>query len=80
MTPNDVITIDIDWKLPKGWAGRQIVEIPPGTTVDELLAAIGFDGVDFEEVLMVFNGHTIVAGDKLEKDGRLQLIPLLCGG
>jgi hypothetical protein len=72
-------TIQVEWKLPQMARKKALLTIPRDITVRDLLH-LCISEVDNREILVVINGRTVLLDDMVPSDGRVTLLPVLCGG
>jgi sulfur carrier protein ThiS len=73
-----MIRLEVDSKLP-GRAATRTVEAAPGLTVEELLGLLGLAELA-GEIIVVYQGASVTLADRLPANGRVVLLPVICGG
>lgn len=77
--PAATIRLEIDCRLPGRDHALRTVEAARGVSVRELLALLGMEG-RAEEIIVVYRGASVTLADRLEADGKVALLPVVCGG
>lgn len=73
------VTVSVKWRLLSRPDTEKDYAIAAGTRVADFLPQI-LDGIATDEVLVIFNGQPKTLQDRIEQNGNLELIPMLCGG
>lgn len=73
-----MIRLEVDCKLP-GRAALRTVETASGVTAQELLAILGLTELA-GEIIVVYQGASVALADRLPADGKVVLLPVICGG
>ena len=74
-----LIRVAVESRLPTRPFPPQVLEVPSGTRLGELLKLLELGDME-EELIMVADGASACRSDRLEKSGTLLLLPVICGG
>lgn len=75
-----MISVKVEVKLPWQLVQAGKVEVPPDSTVEDLLRHSGIDPGEFEHLLLVLNHKAVDLDDKVRDGDHFQVLPLLIGG
>jgi len=76
--PN-IIELEVEGKFPGREFASQMLCVKEGTTVGEVLSLLNLD--DFcREIIVVFDGGSVILADRLDHSGKVIILPVICGG
>lgn len=74
-----MIQLEMDWKLSGLVFPHRIIQVRRGATVRELLSLLDMEAMS-GELIIIYNGLSVNLADHLDKDGKVVVLPLICGG